>query len=319
MKENTNHLNRYASIIDTWKPQGDLLKTIDTLMRTYHHKVDGFLKPLVRTYFPDLLENESGSEYNKLVALSTKMTLVAHACTEVTGHDFDARRQRIGILYGACCFLGDSFLDDFGDEASREYLERYERLLTKGWFEVRNEREKLFYVIISRLFSERDILEPMLRQSIFWLYLAQRKDVELRLAHLKDISRRKLLNVFRKCARDRSGHAITVLALLLVPRLPLKHHNLIFTAGSLIMFIDDHGDCHFDRFYKRTTYMNMVRNPAQALSRIFMKSMQKIEEGFQKNNGYYLLSGFLYRYFVTRLEKHKLEKNRGQSMWTVYE
>jgi len=31
------------------------------------------------------------------------------------------------------------------------------------------------------------------------------------------------------------------------PQLALPHHHLLFLAGALIMFIDDHGDCHADR------------------------------------------------------------------------
>ena len=34
--------------------------------------------------------------------------------------------------FGGCCFLADSFIDDFGPDATREYLERIELLLTTG-------------------------------------------------------------------------------------------------------------------------------------------------------------------------------------------
>jgi len=249
------------------------------------------------------------------------MTMVGHACTEAAGHEFDERRQKISSLYGACCFLGDSFLDNFGEEAARRYLERYEVLLTKGWFEIENEREQLFYIILSRLFAERDILGTMLRQAIFSLFMAQKRDVQLRLDSLKlqRLSRRQSLYILKRCARDRSGHAITVLVLFLVPELPLRYHHLIYTAGSLIMYIDDHGDCHFDRYYNRATYMNRLKYPAQTLRRIFYKSITRMHMGLPENKGRDLLTGFLFRYFVTRLKKHQLEKGKGSHMWTVYE
>ena len=120
-------------------------------------------------------------EYRKMFELSTKMNLVGHACTEIAGYEYDRRRQTIGTLFGACCFLADSFIDDFGEAATREYIDRLGLLLTEGWFEMRTDRERLFYVIVSRLFAERDILDPTIRQAILHLYQAQKQDVELRM------------------------------------------------------------------------------------------------------------------------------------------
>src|SRR5687768_7971045 len=108
------------------------------------------------------------------------MTLVGHAATTVAGHPYDARRRRIASLFGACCFLADSFIDDFGDQAARDYLDRFELLLTRGWFHPRTDRERLFFAIISRLFLERHVLQPGLRQAVLLLYEAQRRDVEMR-------------------------------------------------------------------------------------------------------------------------------------------
>ena len=117
-----------------------------------------------------------------MLELSAKMNVVGHACTEIFGHDYDERRQEIGSLFGACCFLADSFIDDFGEEATREYLERLEVLLTEGWFHLRTDRERLFFAIIpSRLFAERDLMHPTVRQAILQLYAAQKLDVDLRL------------------------------------------------------------------------------------------------------------------------------------------
>jgi len=49
----------------------------------------------------------------------------------------------------------DSFIDDFGEAATRDYLDRLEVLLTEGWFEPRTDREKLFFVIVSRRRKEK--------------------------------------------------------------------------------------------------------------------------------------------------------------------
>jgi hypothetical protein len=261
------------------------------------------------------------AEYRKMVELSSKMTMVGRACTEVAGLPFDDRRVRIASLFGGCCFLGDSFLDDFGEDAAKEYLERFELLLTKGWFEIRNDRERLFYVVLGRLFTERDVLDTMLRQAIFGLYLSQKRDVEMRRGGpaVDGLSRRDRLALLKACARDRSGHAITILTLFLVPGLPLHCHSAIYLAGSLIMFIDDHGDCHYDRYYHRLTFMNQVKNPAARLGQIFRVSIRRIHAGLPDSKGRDLLIAFLYRYYLTRLKKHRLERSRGASSWTVYE
>jgi hypothetical protein len=136
---------------------------------------------------------------------------------------------------------------------------------------------------------------------------------------LENMPRRSRLRQLKRCARDRSGHAITMLSLFLVPQLPLQYHGAIFTAGSLIMFIDDHGDCHYDRHYRRLTFMNQVKSPADRLGHIFRDSIRQIREGLPESTGRELLVAFLYRYYVTRLAKHRLERDRGASSWTVYE
>jgi hypothetical protein len=295
--------------------------SLDALIRSHRSRVERTLKPLIRRYYPGMLTASGGLEYRKMIELSSKMTMVGRACTLIAGYPFDARRLRISILFGACCFLGDSFLDDFGEAASREYLRRYELLLTKGWFEVRNDRERLFYIILARLFSERDVLDPMLRQAIMRLFLSQQKDVEIRMGSgaFRALPRRGQLRMLRDCARDRSGHAITLLTLFLVPCIPLRYHCLIYEAGSLIMHIDDHGDCHFDRYHHRLTYMNQVRQPVRVLHGIFQRSIGRIRQGLPESEGRDLLAAFLRRYYRTRLKKHRLERSRGAWSWTVYE
>lgn len=294
---------------------------IDALARSQRTHVEKNLSGLVQQYYPSMLAASNSLEYHKLVELSNKMALVGLACSQIAGYPFDLRRLWISSLFGACCFLGDSFLDDFGDEASREYLERYELLITRGWFEIRNERERLFYVILCRLFAERDLLDVMLRQSIVNLYLSQKRDVNMRMVLPAEfmVPRRRQLRLLRECARDRSGHAITVLSLLLVPDMPLRYHSLIYTAGSLIMHIDDHGDCHFDRYHNRLTFMNQVKDPVRVLHGIFERGIARIKDGLPESAGRDLLVSFLHRYYRTRLRKHRLEKSRGALSWTVYE
>ena len=294
---------------------------LDEMVRTRREAVDRDLSALVKRHCPEMLTASGGYEYRKMVELSSKMSLVGQACSLIGGYPFDERRLRISSLYGACCFLGDSFLDDFGERAAREYLDRYELLITRGWFDIRNQREQLFYVILGRLFAERDLLDVILRQAIVSLHLSQKRDVELRseLPQSGALPRRKRLQLLRECARDRSGHAITVLALLLVPRFPLRYHSLIYAAGSLIMHIDDHGDCHFDRYHNRLTFMNQVKDPVRALHLIFQRNTTRIREGLPESPGRDLLLSFLRRYYRTRLRKNRLERSRGPLSWTVYE
>jgi hypothetical protein len=278
------------------------------------------LGSLTATYFPELRRQGEG-EFRKLVELSTKMTMVGHACSEVAGFPFNAERRTLSTLYGGCCFLADSFLDDYGETVAGEYLDRLEQLLTRGWFEVGNDRERLFYVIITRLFAGRDVLEPMLRQAIFALFLAQKRDVALRqdAPAFRALPRRRQLNWLRQCARDRSGHAILVLTRFVAPDLALRHHHLLFRAGALIMHIDDHGDCHADRRSRRVTYMNQLRHPEAALRQIYEETIGALRAGLPASEGRELLCGFLHRYYVTRLAKHRQERDKGALSWAVYE
>jgi hypothetical protein len=303
-----------------WRPDGALEEKIDRLLSGYRELAAGELGALTKRYYPALLER-GDNEYRKMVELSTKMTMVGHACSETAGFPFDRRRQTLSALYGGCCFLADSFIDDFGEAQAAAYLERFELLLTQGWFRVGNERERLFYVILSRLFGQRDLLDLTLRQAIFSLFLAQRRDVALRMdaPSFRALPRHRQLAMLRECARDRSGHAILVLTRLLAPRLALRHHHLLFLAGALIMYIDDHGDCYADRRGHRLTYMNEVRHPEPALRRLFQHTLQQLRSGLPNNEGKQLLCGFLYRYFVTRLEKHSREAEQGGLSWAVYE
>jgi len=302
-----------------WQPTPELAARIDALARAYRTEVRDTLAPLVAAWHPAL--SASATEYAKMLELSTKMTLVGHACTMLSGYEFDARRRRIAILFGCCCFLADSFLDDFGPAATRLYLQRFARLLSAGWFEIRTERERLFYVVLARLFAERDMLDPLLRQAILRLHAAQAQDVMLRLDpdHLAALPERHQRTLLKRNARDRSGHAIIALTTFLVPSLPLAMIALIFAAGALIMFIDDHGDCYTDRRDGRLTYMNQVRDPERVLHRIALAYFARLASGLPSNEGRDLLLGFLLRYYLTRIDKHREQRRRGGTAWDVYE
>jgi hypothetical protein len=302
-----------------WQPDPAELDKVDALIRDYRRDVVSCLEPLVKAHYPALLAARRG-EYRKMVELSTKMTLVGHACCEIAGFDYDEHRRTIGSLFGGCCFLADSFIDDFGPAATREYIERLELLLTTGWFDVSTDRERLFYAIVSRLFMSRDVLDPMLRQAILLLFEAQKRDTELRLSgEIGLLSRRDQLTLLRHCARDRSGHAITVLTGFVAPEIDLAILPYLFTAGALIMHIDDHGDCYADLRDGRVTYLNQVRRPAATLRRIFLAHVTRLHAGLPANAGRDLMIAFLTRYFLTRLEKHRLQRLRSESAWAVYE
>jgi hypothetical protein len=305
---------------NAWRPKQSDLATIDSLMRTYREEVRATLMPLVKRYCPSIAKSP-GMEIEKMLELSAKMTMVGHACGEVAGAKFDAHRRTMSALFGGCCFLADSFIDDYGDEAARDYVARFERLLTKGWFDIRNDREKLFYIIISRLFSRRNALDPMVRQAIVSLFNAQRTDIFLRLnaPSFRALPRRTQLRMLKQCARDRSGHGILVLAHFVAPGMSLSCHRFIFLSGALIMYIDDHGDYFADKQCNRITYINQVAFPETALRKMYGDTMRRLMSGLPNNNGKRLLCTFLHRYFVTRIEKHKREREKGGLSWSVYE
>jgi hypothetical protein len=301
-----------------WAPDPEVADRLEALAREYRASVRQTLEPIVAEYYPALLAS-GVAEYGKMLELSTKMTLVGHACTNVAGAEFDERRQRIAILFGGGCFLADSFLDDFGPEATRSYLQRFAILLDRGWFEVRNERERLFYVTLARLFGERDVLDPVVRQSICRLQSAQEADVRTRLEPAPAMSTRRRLLQLKRYARDRSGHAIIALSTFLTPQLPLDKLSLIFSAGALIMYIDDHGDAHADLRDGRITYMNQMRDPERTLRRIYRFYMDRLGQGLSPGAGRDLLLGFLMRYYRTRVAKHRQQKRVNGSAWDVYE
>lgn len=301
-----------------WQPSRADMDRVDRLIQRYRSDVTITLEPLVASCYPGLRQNRR-NEYRKMIELSTKMTLVGHAVTAVLGHAYDRRRRRIASLFGGCCFLADSFIDDFGDEAAHDYLDRFELLLTRGWFHPRTDRERLFYAIIARLFLERHMLQPVLRQAVLLLYEAQCRDVQMRSAGAAGTTRRRRLYELKTCARDRSGHAILVLSSFLMPDIALAHRTPIFAAGSLIMHIDDHGDAYADLRDRRVTYMNQMRNPARTLRRIFESEVPRLVSALPANAGRELLVAFLTRYFVTRLDKHRQQRKREGGAWAVYE
>ncbi|HEX3754712.1 MAG TPA: hypothetical protein VHV26_06515 [Rhizomicrobium sp.] len=310
---------RFASTA-AWDPGPSAQERLSRLFQHYRSGVSACLEPLVRQYNPAMLAGAQ-AEYRKMLELSAKMNIVGHACTEIASRDYDARRQTIGSLFGACCFLADSFIDDFGEDATRDYLDRLEVLLTQGWFEPRTDREKLFFVILSRLFAERDILHPTMRQAVLQLYLAQKQDVELRITRIPPeggLSRSRLA-MLKRCARNRSGHAILVLSAFLLPDLPLAYLARMFGAGALVMYIDDHGDCYSDRGSHRITFMNQVRHPERTLKALFHSHVKQLALGLPPSQGRDLLIAFLTRYYLTRVEKHRQQKIKGGSAWAVYE
>jgi hypothetical protein len=304
----------------TWDPGPSAHARVDRLIRQYRQIVVSHLAPLVRAHHPAMLASGT-DEYRKMLELSAKMNVVGHACTEILGQEYDDRRQRIGSLFGACCFLADSFIDDFGEQATREYLERLDLLLAEGWFDLRTDRERLFFAILSRLFAERDIFHPTVRQAILQLYAAQKRDVDLRQARgsPRGALNRAQLNSLKRCARNRSGHAILVLTAFLLPDIPLAYFALMFAAGALIMYIDDHGDCYSDLKDNRITFMNQVKHPERTLKSIFMTYITQLARGLPRNDGRNLLIAFLTRYYLTRVEKHQQQRTMGGSAWAVYE
>jgi hypothetical protein len=292
---------------------------IKALARTYRSEVRDTIAPLIAAWYPALAT--SHNEYAKMIEQSTKFTLVGHACTALAGCEFDARRRRIAILYGCGCFLADSFLDDFGPDAARSYLQRFNLLLSSGWFETHTERERMFYAVLVRLFSERDMLDPLLRQAIVRLHRAQSLDVGLRLdpAYLGALPPQRRRALLKRYARDRGGHCIVVLTTFLVPSLPLRMLALVLSAGALFMFIDDHGDCFTDRRDGRLTYMNQVQRPEQVLHRIVFAHFTHLVAGLPANEGRDLLLSFLLRYYLTRLDKHRLLRGKAGSAWDAFE
>lgn len=293
---------------------------IERLYHRYRRGTVETLHPLVLAHYPALYRTHQ-DEYRKMMELSAKMTVVGHACAEISGYAYDERRQMIAHLFGGCCFLADSFIDDFGMAAAEAYLGRLERLLTDGWFDARTPREELFYVIIARLFAERNVLNVDLRQAILLLLRAQQRDVRLRgeLRSFRRTSRRRQLGLLREIARNRSGHAILVLTGFLVPRIPSVVLRYIFLAGSIIMHIDDHGDHYSDLHYRRVTYMNQVSCPAKTLGRIVRSGIRELLTGLPEGNGRNILVEFLTKYYVTRLKKHRAVKAQRAVAWAVYE
>jgi hypothetical protein len=303
-----------------WRPDDAVSARVEHLARVHRAAVHDVLAPAVTAWYPKFRE-EAPAEFDKMIELSTKMTLVGHACAEIAGASFEPRAQRIAALYGGCCFLADSFIDNFGDDAARDYLQRFDDLFLRGWFEIRNDREQLFYILAARLFAERDMLEPMVRQATLKLHAAQSLDALLRIepgrsAGLTQARRRAL---YRRVARDRGGHTILLLTVLVAPRLDLRLVAGLFSAGSLFMYIDDHGDFFTDRREGRVTYMNQLRNPEAALHRIVNAHLLKVLAGIPCNSGRDVLLGILTRYYLTRIGKHRVQRVSGGTAWDVYE
>jgi len=125
--------------------------------------------------------------------------------------------------------------------------------------------------------------------------------------------------VLKRCARNRSGHAILVLSAFLLPEPRLAYLARMFWAGALIMYIDDHGDCWSDLAANRLTFMNQVCRPELALRRLFQTHIRQLASGLPQGDGRDLLIAFLTRYYLTRIEKHRQQRTKGGSPWAVYE
>lgn len=300
-----------------WNPAREAQNRVGALIALYRDKAREVLHPLVRDHYAAMLAGPE-TEYRKMLELTTKMMVVGHACTEILGHDFDDRRQTIAALYGGCCFVGDSFIDDFGEDAAKSYVARFGELLATGWFELKTDRELLFYAIITRLFAERDLLDPVLRQAIALLHRAQAEDVTLRAWSTLGNSQRRLADL-RTCARNRSGHAILVLCAFLSPDIPYAHLATLFTAGALVMYIDDHGDSFADLGDRRATYMNQIARPERMLKKLFLTYIGRLHQDLPEGRGRDLMIAFLTRYYVSRLEKNRQQRRQAGSSWAVYE
>jgi hypothetical protein len=298
-----------------WQPTAAAYDRVAALITRYRARAREILYPLVMAHYPAMLGGD-GAEYRKMLELCTKMMVVGHACTEILDHDYDERRQTVAGLYGACCFVADSFLDDFGDDAAEHYVARFGELLATGWFELTSDRERLFYAVVARLFAERDILEPVARQAVALLHRAQAQDVAMRRAGADSPGR---LAELKACARNRSGHALLVLCAFLVPQVPLERLAGLFAAGALVMYIDDHGDSRADLADRRITYMNQVARPERTLRTLFHAHVDRLHRELPAGSGRDLLVAFLTRYYVTRVEKNRHQRRQGASAWAVYE
>lgn len=299
-----------------WQPNTTAHARVEVLIGRYRDKARAILYPLVLAHHPAMLA-DNDIEYRKMIELSAKMMVVGDACTEILGHDFDERRQMIASLFGGCCFLADSFLDDFGEEAAQDYVARFGELLATGWFELKTDRERLFYAIIARLFAERDILDPVARQAIALLHRAQVEDVAMRSA--RGITSARRLAHLKVCARNRSGHAILVLSVFLVPHIPLERLTTLFAAGALVMYIDDHGDSFADLGDRRLTFMNQVTRPERTLRQLFLAHIGRLYRELPAGDGRDLLIAFLTRYYLTRVEKNRHQRRQAGAAWAVYE
>jgi hypothetical protein len=156
---------------------------------------------------------------------------------------------------------------------------------------------------------------------VLQLYMAQKEDVDLRATRRAGGRRltRGQLNTLKRCARNRSGHAILVLSAFLLPELPLSYLARMFWAGALIMYIDDHGDHWSDLKDNRLTFMNQVSRPERTLKGLFHTHIRQLASGVPDGEGRDLLIAFLTRYYLTRIEKHRQQRVKGGSAWAIYE
>ena len=109
--------------------------------------------------------------------------------------------------------------------------------------------------------------------------------------------------MLKRCARNRSGHAILVLSAFLLPELRLDYLARMFSAGALIMYIDDHGGLLVRSQDDRLTFMNQVSDPERALEAPVPRPHRASwPRGLPDGDGRDLLIAFLTRYYLTRIE-----------------
>ena len=217
----------------------------------------------------------------------------------------------------ACCFLADGFLDDFGERATREYLERLGVLLTKGWFEVRTDRERLFYVIAARLFAERDVLDPTVRQAILRLYRAERQDVELRLD--RGDRGRGRLETLKRCAESQRPRDPRPLGVPAAPAPPGLPDADLRGGGADLVHRRPRRLLRRPQARPRHVHEPVAAGRAHAAALPWPGISGGCAADLPRSGGRDLLIAFLTRDYLHAGREARRERIRGGLDWAVYE
>ena len=122
---------------EPWQPDSAQIERVDELIRGYRREVVTGLEPSVRAHYPELLE-DPGDEYRKMLELSTKMTLVGHACCEIAGYPLRrAAATEREPRSAAAAFSPTASSTTSARTRPASTSQRIELLLTTGWFDVR--------------------------------------------------------------------------------------------------------------------------------------------------------------------------------------